>query len=199
MKPNTSVKSWAKTSICLLMGFLIILLAGRFVFSQFFELYSMPNTASMLPTLNEGDLVLTNRNKDDIHPGDLVAFLAPDDQQMFILRVIGVPGDKLKSEGDALYINDKKIPRKQIADKSGTLFEEAISGRNYKIKLSKGVQSIYQPISMTIQEGHYFVLGDNRHFANDSRLLGAISLNRIQGKVLGVYTTSNDWISREKL
>ena len=80
---------------------------------------------------------------------DIVIFKYPDDEsQLFIKRVIGLPGEKVEIKDGKVYINDSETP----LDDSFTP-EEAVGDWGPKV----------------VPEGHYFMLGDNRNCSKDSR------------------------------
>jgi hypothetical protein len=61
------------------------------------------------------------------HRGDVVIFKAPPtNDQDWIKRVIGLPGDTVQMIGGVLYLNGKAIPKVKIED-----FEIAVSGNTH--------------------------------------------------------------------
>lgn len=86
-----------------------------------------------------------------------------EDNKRLIKRVIGVPGDTIDIKDGKVYIN-------------GELYEEAyVKGETYP-------NSMEFPI--TIPEKEYFVMGDNRENSMDSRDIGLISIDKIEGKAV---------------
>ncbi|MGM0495310.1 MAG: signal peptidase I [Bacillota bacterium] len=83
--------------------------------------------------------------------------------KIYIKRVIGVPGDHLEISDNSIYIND--------------IYIESIDG-NF----------IYDGY---IEDGNYFVLGDNRDNSTDSRVLGFINSEEIIGEVTANLSNSN--------
>ncbi len=78
------------------------------------ESFRIPS-GGMLPTLLIGDqffvdkLVLRTRNP---LRGELIAFEFPDNRaQIFVKRVIGLPGDQVEMRGGRLLLNGKELPR----------------------------------------------------------------------------------------
>ena len=144
------------------------------------------------------------------HPkrGEVIVFRSPFDiNSLSIRRVVGVPGDRIFFESGHLYVNEKKVEqhtptqRKKdgswvrdedfsdeglTEDKSHyTHFEERLSPYHYSILLKKKRPGylIFGPY--LIPEGHYFVMGDHRDRAQDSRTWPA----RLE-KAKGVVTFS---------
>lgn len=115
-------------------------------------------SSSMYPTIpavSTTDFAVISVNKlatefGQIHRGEVVVFHFPDDPvQLFVKRVIGMPGDTVTVTSNAVYINGQKL------DES-----------NVNIAKSNGaVQGTYH-----VPAGHYFMLGDNRPISDDSRM-----------------------------
>lgn len=112
---------WVEYTGGLFPVILVVFLLRSFVVEPF----KIPS-ASMLPTLLVGDLILVNKfsfgvrlpvihNKvlDVGSPqrGDVMVFRYPKDPSMdYIKRVIGIPGDKISYENKRLVINGKEVP-----------------------------------------------------------------------------------------
>ncbi|MBX3021516.1 MAG: signal peptidase I [Bdellovibrionales bacterium] len=128
------------------------------------------------------------------HPqrGDVVVFKYPANKdQYFIKRVVGLPGDRVLYENGNLYVNEKLVDKTIPQDlKEEWLWlkdqdfpgDEAAGGRSlyvhweehmgkraYSVLLRKdgGSQGTFGPV--TVPEGQYLVLGDNRDQSKDSR------------------------------
>ena len=124
---------------------------------------------SMNSTLIDGDvLILSKANYRffDIKRGDIIS-LDYEDTKYLIKRVIGLPGDTIEIKDNILYIN-------------GEVYEESY--------LDKGLE--YPDFSLsdlgydTIPEDMYLVLGDNRENSLDSREIGLISKDSVNGKIV---------------
>lgn len=135
------------------------------------ESYYIPS-ASMVPTLKVGNRILVDKLSYDlhgIHRGDIVVFARPPRDvgepsvHDLVKRVIGLPGERISSEGNQVLIN-------------GRVLREPWLPRN---------DPLGQPIqSQVIPKGHYFVMGDNRSDSLDSRSFGPISGSLIVGRVV---------------
>jgi signal peptidase I len=124
------------------------------------------SSASMLPTLRAGDVVLVSRTAPDIeelHRGDLVTFLSPQNGRRALKRVLGLPGDELVILDSVLHVN-KRAVREPYVDHA------AIDG--------------YYSRTYTVPDGMVFLLGDNRGNSVDSRDYGPIGQERLLGKVV---------------
>lgn len=119
----------------------------------------------MRPTAGDGDLVLTTRVIDSLESDDLVVY--EEDGKQVLGRVVAQPGDTVEITDDGeLKVNGNE----QASVTQGST--------------TKGSSSIVYPI--TLEEGQYFVLNDDRDDVSDSREYGAVGLNAIQGKVIAL-------------
>lgn len=135
------------------------------------------NGASMDPTLKDGDVMLLYKLKKEIkgiNRFDIVVINT--DSGRLIKRVIGLPGDKIKyvvTDGDnkigKLFVNDKVIKEEFLDD---TVKPNTCNG-SYPYNICEE--------EITVEEGSYFVMGDNRGDSKDSRVLGSIPEEKIQG------------------
>ena len=99
---------------------------------------------------------------------DIVIFKYPDDEsQLFIKRIIGLPGDKVEIKDGKVYINDKEL-------------KSDVYGITDYIDYP-GIAE--EPI--TLGDDEYFCLGDNRPVSQDSRYeeVGPVKRSIIVGKV----------------
>ena len=100
--------------------------------------------------------------------GDVIVFHAPvRPPKDFVKRVIGLPGETVEIRSDAVYINGVEL------DASYDLGSE--------------FRSYQESQSITLLDGEFFVLGDNRESSNDSKDWGPVRLEDIVGKVAFVY------------
>ena len=137
------------------------------------------NGPSMEPTLYEGQKLLSVKNF-KVKRNDIVVLKAPDKiDTLYIKRVIGLPGDKVASKNDILYINDKPIKQpyltKEIKQKKLT--------NDFTLKSLFDVDRV--------PKGEYLVMGDNRPISHDGRSFGFVKRNSLSGKVLLRYWPLN--------
>lgn len=106
---------------------------------------------SMVPTINVDDrLVITKwSSADDLEFGDIVVFTPPfpSEHDRLIKRLIGLGGDTIEIREGFLYRNGEKVMEPY---------------------LNEPINYSYGPI--TVPEGKYFFLGDNRNISFDSHL-----------------------------
>ncbi len=129
-------------------------------------------SASMEPTVMTGDRVFGNRLAyltEDPMRGDIVMFKFPDDEsKLYIKRIIGLPGETLEMKDGKIYIDGSDIP-----------LEEPY--------LTVVPEGDYGPVS--IPEGAYFMMGDNRNISADSRywVNTFVYRDKIEGKAVLRY------------
>lgn len=148
-----------------------------------FETYRIPS-ASMAPTLENGDWILADTwifNESEPAFRDLIVHNLPNNRDiLYVKRIIGLPGDTIE-------INDNVLIRNGIA------LEE-----NY-IMLTDSMRAHVSEFSQTtVPADHYFVLGDNRHNARDSRFIGAVPKASILGRVEHRWFAYNEGIRWER-
>lgn len=114
---------------------------------------------SMNDTLKDGQILLLKKYDKNFERFDIVVFQYEDSK--LVKRIIGLPGDHVKYEDGVLYIN-------------GELVEDAFAPitRNFDLQYIG-----YD----TVPEGYYFVMGDNRTHSVDSRRIGLIKKEDIDG------------------
>ena len=120
---------------------------------------------SMVPTLKDKELLLLNKinyRLNDIKRFDIVVIQL--DNKEIIKRVIGLPGEEVLYRNNALYIDGHEI-------KSDYNFET----EDFSLKTICNCQRI--------PDDKYLVLGDNRSVSADSRIMGLIDKEDIQGSV----------------
>lgn len=125
------------------------------------QLYVIPSS-SMTPTLLPGDRVVATRYWFGRSPtaGDVVVFRSPADGSLLVKRVVAVPGDFVDSRGGRLRVGGYTLPEPYVAAAAAT--------------------GSIQP--QVIPQGRYFVLGDNRAEAVDSRAWGPVPGELIVGR-----------------
>lgn len=138
---------------------LVLFLVFRFVLG-----ISVVNGDSMDNTLKSGDLVIYSRLEKDVQRGDVVAYSMPSGD-FYIKRVVAVAGDTVDIRDGKLYVNGVEENESHVLGK--TLPES---------------EMFTYPI--TVPDGHFFALGDNREDSVDSRRHGAINLQQITGAIL---------------
>jgi signal peptidase I len=149
---------------------------------------------SMEPNFHTGELLLTNRLTQwigntsvgeslglEYKRGDVVILQKPG-LKTFVKRIVGLPGDRISIREGNVYINNEKLNELYIEPTVYT------NGGDFLVDGGEGI---------TIPEGSYACIGDNRPVSNDSRYetVGFIKRSWLKGRVilrfypLGKFTT----------
>ena len=147
-----------------LVVLLIIISVCTILFNTFIAQLAQVSGTSMNPTLENGQyLVVSKISKitQDYERGDIIIFNW--EGKHLIKRLIGLPGETVQMKDNAIYINNEKI-------------EDYV---NVEIQ-NYGVLS--EPI--TLKDGEYIFLGDNRNNSIDSRTFGVVNESVIIGRVI---------------
>lgn len=147
--------------------YIIIALVILFVFVFVFSVTQVVGD-SMDPNLKDGDILIVNKLKyrfSSVKRGDIIS-LKYADTKYLIKRVIGMPGDTVEIKNNVLYINNK-------------VYEENYLKPNMNYKDFKLSELNYNKIPNDM----YLVLGDNREISLDSRKIGLIKKEDINGKI----------------
>lgn len=159
---------------------------GLFLIIQFFFFTNYEvEGRSMNPTLQDGDKLVINKityRLGDVERFDIVVFHANEDED-YVKRVIGVPGDTIEYKEDQLYVNGTYYEEPYLFS-----FRQNVYGKltnNFTLKDITGFD--------TVPEGYVFVLGDNRRESFDSRHFGLVPMEKIVGKVNIRYWPFEQW------
>jgi signal peptidase I len=105
-------------------------------------------------------------------------FKYPDEPERdFIKRVIGLPGETLELRHKKMYINGQPLDEPYVH-----YLTPAAEGAEVT---SADVRENYGPV--TVPEGQYFMMGDNRDNSQDSRYWGFLPRHYLKGKALMIY------------
>jgi len=103
----------------------------------------------------------------------------------YIWRVVALPGDKVEASGDVLIINGQPVQRQRVRGADGTvIFREQLGDAAYEVAFDTAPRSRPPDVSVTVPPDQFFVMGDNRFGAYDSRYFGPIAFSSIIGKKL---------------
>lgn len=149
---------------------------------------------SMMPNLQNNELLLVNRNAyedvdlnswlnklpfierdgtwvvyefDPPQRGDIVVFDPPtSDDKPYIKRVIATEGETVSFRDGAVYVDDIKLEEPYIRE---------------------GITDCQNCAPVVVPEDNVFVLGDNRRNSSDSRVFGPVPVDNIIGKAIVTY------------
>lgn len=155
---------------------IVIAVAIAFLCRQFLFAPVTVKGESMENTYHNNDRVIISKVS-KIERFDVIVFLAPDETDHYIKRVIGMPGDRVKVVNDVLYINDKKYDESYEADH---IKEYKADDLNFTEDFSMEELTGEK----VVPKDQYFVLGDNRQNSADSREYGFINKSVVDGVVV---------------
>ncbi|MEP6757782.1 MAG: signal peptidase I [Actinomycetota bacterium] len=193
-------RSWRELPILLIAALAIAIIVKTFLIQAFF----IPSI-SMAPTLEKGDRVLVCRiclHVSDIQRGDVIVFsdphptagpdqgtigdalhwlgegigVAQPENEDFIKRVIGLPGDVVELHDGKLFVNGEQVDEPYLNPEIDT--------------------TPYGPV--TVPDGMLFVLGDNRANSGDSRYepptgVGLVPEDKVIGTAFVIVYPPSRW------
>jgi signal peptidase I len=188
-------------------GVIEFILIGSFILffrGSFYNWYKIP-TGSMQPTIKIRDHIgvrkleygfVLPRGSTQIwnwgapERGEVVIFRSPDEGELFVKRVVGLPGDHIRFDQGRLVLNGKLVYEERVTvphddilndveygDKV-ILYREKLPGEREYHFIQRQDPSKFDYLALTdarefrswkVPEDSYFLLGDNRSFSADSR------------------------------
>lgn len=185
----------------------ILFIFLMFVFRSAVADWNSVPTGSMKPTIIEGDRILVNKMAYDLRipfthisllkladpvRGDIVVFDSKVSEIRLVKRVIGLPGDTVELRQNMLKINGEKLDYQISHQATGyTDRIENLLGIEHSVRVSDngGYLSNFKPI--TVPQGQYLVLGDNRDNSADSRVIGFVPRDEIVGRSRHIVMSLN--------
>lgn len=164
-----------KNNIIELIEFVAIVLAVLMVIRVFIAEPHKVSGSSMVPNFHDGDYIITNKlalKLSDIKREEVVILQDPlDNSKVFIKRIIGLPGETLKLQNGKIYINERLLDEPYLPNGL----------------LTPGNSFLKEGDEITIPEGNYFVMGDNRGNSSDSREWGYLNKELVIGQAFLRY------------
>jgi len=145
---------------------------------------------SMQPNFWNRERIIVNKIIYDIRQpkrGEVIVFHVPEEGRDFIKRVIGIPGDTVKVEGDTVTINGEPFDETYLKQ---AYADAHAAGKHYNRE--DGFPNARFPDGR-VPEGTLFVMGDNRSNSEDSRMIGFIPMDRVVGRADLVYWPLGDF------
>lgn len=173
--------------------------------------------ASMQPTLLDGDKVWVNKLAYDVKipfteislaelsdpsRGDVVIIDSKKADKRLVKRIVGVPGDTIYMQNNALVINGEAANYQILSrDDDAIIILEELPDKAHQARLSSRFVSrtarSYGPT--VVPEHQYFVLGDNRDNSADSRVYSFVPREEIIGRsnsVVFSLDSDNNYLPR---
>ncbi|MDQ3239070.1 MAG: signal peptidase I [bacterium] len=124
---------------------------------------------SMMPTIKDGSQVtLKNPIKLGISRLDIVSIKNQETDGMYYLkRIVGMPGENISIKNGYVTINDQVLDEPYVFHQSSTY----------------GNTSILECLDYKIPPNHFAVFGDNRLASTDSRVIGLIKKDDVEGVI----------------
>ena len=186
-------------------------------------------TGSMQNTITIGDHLLVNKfifapgkslpflPQREIKRGDIIVFKYPgnpydpkrDDRPdnrpiltNYVKRVIGIPGDRIKIQGNNVIVNGEIVPEHHITATDHNRKDPLEINNNPERKPGELYDVYYRPgppdddqgydafqgkDEIVVPEASYFVMGDNRNNSEDSRYWGFVPRDLVIGRAMFVY------------
>ncbi|HFI0695268.1 TPA: signal peptidase I [Streptococcus suis] len=151
---------------------------------------------SMDPTLQHQEKLVMFKTT-SIDRFDIVVASETDSdgtEKLIVKRVIGMPGDTIRYENDVLYINDQEVDEPYLDEYLAAFqkdkLQEVYSYNKQFQAVAQSAQAFtqdangYVDFTVTVPEGQYFLMGDDRLVSLDSRSVGTFSRDKIKGEVV---------------
>jgi len=212
---NTRLKIWFREYRGLLLFFGLMMIFR----SAYADWMTVP-TASMNPTIIEGDRILVNKHAygwripftmtritkgNDPHRGEIAVFYSPADNKRLVKRVIGIPGDTLEMRNEVLIINGQPQTYSQdfhahelsqdMSHYDHVFFTEQLSSAQSRVDHSvmflPGRPAKRNFGPVVIAADHYWMMGDNRDDSADSRYIGLVPRESFVGRANKVVASLN--------
>lgn len=163
--------------------------------------YSLVSGESMLPTLENNQTLVLDRLDKSPERGDVINFYSKENNptatkghDVYVKRVIGVPGDTIELKSGYLYVNGKEVNQDFLALDNPKIDgeKEAIYGTQYPVNKDWDLKTLSTEVptwnsfsknTERVPEGCYFVMGDHRSNSTDSRFFGYVKGSSILGVV----------------
>ena len=198
MKASASTRAWlAKLLILSAVAIVAVVMIGWYTCFRAFVIAS----GSMESTLVPGDRILVDRISTflgaPVHHGDIVAYRWPLDRNMrYVHRVVGLPGDRLNIVNKHLRRNGVEVTE-PYAQHCSTLIDSYRDNfpnvPNFPLR-EPAMDMLENHVvngEVVVPADHYFVMGDNRDDAADSRYFGFIQHSDLVGRPIVIYGSSD--------
>ena len=204
------MNNWLKNN----RGFVIFLLCLGLFRTAIADWNPIPS-GSMRPNLLEGDVVLVNRLAYDLkvpltdiivarigepQRGDIVTFSSPKDGTRLIKRIVAIPGDVVEMRREVLRVNGRTARYADAARVAEPVehgvaqalqMNETIGAQTRRIQVLEGVPARDSFGPVTVPDGQYLMLGDNRDNSADSRYFGFVPRELLIGRAMRILVSAD--------
>ena len=167
---------------------LMAIAASGLSLAGYLRCYNVP-TQSMSPALQKGDNIFMEgvsylfrapqRGEVIIFKTDGITNLvtASGAGQIYMKRLVGLPGDKLRIADGKIFVNDDPL---ELENEAGPIV--------YSNAMNRGGFLLTSPQeTLVVPEGEFFVLGDNSPNSSDSRYWGFVPAQNLMGRAVVRY------------
>jgi signal peptidase I len=212
-RPKTAGKTGKSLVVEYARAFFPVILLVFVLRSFVVEPFRIPS-GSMLPTLYIGDFILVDKFRYGIRlpivdfkifetgspkRGEVMVFRYPHDNSTnFIKRVVGLPGDEILYDRKKLWINGISVKQSESDSYRLETASQDLEVIEYSETVGASTHSILNDnrrssrnMKISVPEGSYFVMGDNRDHSNDSRFWGFVPERNIVGRAFVVWFSWN--------
>ena len=135
--------------------------------------------------------------------GDVVVFRKPGQESVdYIKRVVGLPGDEVFVKEGILHINGNPVQRNVVENaevdagpfnRNAKIYTETLpEGQQHLIQEYSDTDSMDNTPPVTVPDGHYFFMGDNRDNSRDSRAeVGFVPAQNLVGRAEFIFFSHN--------
>ncbi|MBI2837890.1 MAG: signal peptidase I [Acidobacteria bacterium] len=167
------------------------------------------------PAIIEGDLILVNRIALGLRfpfrnrlllewgnpaRGEIVLIRVPRASYLALKRIVGMPGDTIAIVNHHLVVNgheaiygdvppDRYVELHRDRLLGSRLETEVVGSVRHIVSYTPGLRTLSSFGPVTVPEGQYFLLGDNRDYSRDSRSFGPVPRADILGRMVTRFTT----------
>jgi len=155
-------------------------------------------TGSMQPSIQIGDRILVDKLAYDLRlpfthvslmqlaspqRGEIIIFDSAAADKRLVKRVIGLPGDVVAMQDNRLWLNGEWLDYQLVSEAiAGRVLEEKLGNKQHPVSLRANASRLSNFGPVTVPEGSYLVLGDNRDNSADSRVIGFVPRSEIVGR-----------------
>lgn len=150
-----------------------------------FESLVVP-TSSMQPTIQPNERIILNHlSFGQLHRFDVAVIREHGTGKRIVKRIIGLPGERVRLDsGWKVFINDQPLGYSE-----GMINSQRTEAGSHLIQVigADATTTRFAKDDLLLGPDEYFVLGDNRLASSDSRVIGPVKREDIEGTVSFVW------------